>query len=52
MITGITEQPKPISMNIVEKTEKIDEPIEKIDTSIKEKEILPPIELNVSNGDW
>tara|TARA_Y100000593_G_scaffold75828_1_gene139931 strand:+ start:1120 stop:1395 length:276 start_codon:yes stop_codon:yes gene_type:complete len=53
MITGITEQPKPISMNIVEKTEKIDGPIEKIDTSIKEKEeTLPPIELNISNGDW
>ena len=54
MISGITEQAKPISMNVIEKTDKIEEPIiEKIDTAIQpEAEILPPVELNVSKGDW
>ena len=52
MITGITETPKPISMKVVDKNDDIK--VEKIDTSIKEKEeIAPaPIELNVNNGDW
>ena len=57
MISGITETPKPISMNVVEtkvKSEKIAEPvIEKIDTVVEpEKEAAPPVELNVSKGDW
>ena len=52
MITGITETPKPISMKVVDKNDDIK--VEKIDTSIKEKEeIAPaPFELNVNNGDW
>ncbi len=57
MISGITETPKPISMNVVEtkvKSEKIAEPvIEKIDTAVEpEKEAAPPVELNISKGDW
>ena len=56
MISGITEQSKSISMNIVEKTEKIEEPVmevEKVDTSVPAPaDPLPPVELNVSKGDW
>jgi len=57
MISGITETPKPISMNVVEtkvKSEKIAEPvIEKIDTVVEpEKEAAPPVELNINSGDW
>ena len=57
MISGITETPKPISMNVVEakvKSEKIAEPIiEKIDTAVEpEKEAAPPVELNINSGDW
>tara|TARA_R100000008_G_C3520439_1_gene133672 strand:+ start:444 stop:716 length:273 start_codon:yes stop_codon:yes gene_type:complete len=52
MIAGITETPKPISMNVVDKNDNIK--VEKIDTSIKEKEeVAPaPIELNINDGDW
>ena len=63
MISGITEQSKSISMNIVEKTDKIEEKIEepvrplleveKVDTSVPAPaDPLPPVELNVSKGDW
>ena len=55
MISGITEAPKPISIQVTDKSEKIEEPkvIEKIDTSIKEEEIAPaPIEVKVNDGDW
>ena len=57
MISGITETPKPISMNVVEtkvESEKIEEPvIEKIDTAVEpEREAAPPVELNISKGDW
>lgn len=54
MISGITETPKPISMNVVDKSEKIAEPvIEKIGTVVEpEKEAAPPVELNISKGDW
>ena len=56
MISGITEQSKSISMNIVEKTEKIEEPVmevEKVDTSVPAPaDPLPPVELNMSKGDW
>ena len=57
MISGITETPKPISMNVVEtkvESEKIEEPvIEKIDTAVEpEKEAAPPVELNINSGDW
>ncbi len=56
MISGITETPKPIAMNVVEKTDKIEKPaliVEKVDTAVEpEKEAAPPVELNVSKGDW
>ena len=60
MITGITEAPKPISINVVEKSEKIEEPVndlkpfmEKVDTSVPaERDPSPPVELNISKGDW
>ena len=49
MISGITETPKPISMNVVEKTAKVEEPVPLVEV---EKEAAPPVELNVSKGDW
>ena len=60
MITGIAETPKPISINVVEKTDKIEEKIEepameveKVDTSVPAPaDPLPPVELNMSKGDW
>ena len=56
MISGIAEVSKPISINIIEKTDKIKEPplvVENTNTSVEpEKEAAPPVELNVSKGDW
>ena len=60
MISGITEQSKSISINVVEKTDKIEEKIEepameveKVDTSVPAPaDPLPPVELNMSKGDW
>ena len=56
MISGIAEASKPISINIVEKTVKVEEPplvVEDVQTSVEpEKEVAPPVELNVSKGDW
>ena len=56
MISGIAEASKPISINIVEKTVKVEEPalvVENANTSVEpEKEVAPPVELNVSRGDW
>ena len=56
MISGITEQSKSISMNVVEKSEVIvEEPIliEQPSPVVEpEKEAAPPVELNVSKGDW
>ena len=56
MISGIAEVSKPISINIVEKTVKVEEPplvVEDVQTSVEpEKEVAPPVELNVSRGDW
>ena len=62
MITGITETPKPISINIVDKTDKIKEPVvevekvekvEKVDASVPvAADPLPPVGLNMSKGDW
>ena len=55
MISGITETPKPISMNVVEKTIKVEEPIlieQPAPVVEPEKEAAPPVELNVSKGDW
>jgi hypothetical protein len=49
MISGIAEASKPISMNVVEKTDKIEEPVPMVEP---EKEAAPPVELNVSKGDW
>ena len=54
MISGITETPKPISMNVVEKTIKVEEPIlieQPVPVVEPEKEAAPPVELNVSKGD-
>ena len=49
MISGAEEQPKPISINIVDKAEKT----EKIAATNEVKpEVLPPVELNVNDGDW
>jgi len=56
MITGITETPKPISINVVDKSDKIEEPVikvEKADTSVLAgTDPLPPVGLNMSKGDW
>ena len=60
MITGTTESPKTISINVIEKTDKIEEKIEepileveKVDTAVPvETDPLPPVELNMSKGDW
>ena len=49
MISGIAASSKPISMNVVEKTDKIEEPVPMVEP---EKEAAPPVELNVSKGDW
>ena len=56
MISGITEQSKSISMNIIDKTDEVAEPvlmIEKVDTAIApEREIAPPVDVKESKGDW
>jgi hypothetical protein len=52
MISGIAEASKSISMNVVEKTDKVEEPVKVINASIKPVEAAPPVELNVSKGDW
>ena len=56
MISGITETPKPISMNVVEKSDVIvEEPviIEQPAPIVElQKEAAPPVELNISKGDW
>ena len=56
MISGIAEAPKLISMNIIDKTDKIKEPVVevvKVDTSVPvAADPLPPVELNMSKGDW
>ena len=49
MISGIAEASKPISMKVVEKTDKIEEPVPMVEP---EKEAAPPVELNISQGDW
>ena len=52
MISGITETPKPIVMNVIEskvKSEIIEQPTIMVEP---EKEAAPPVELNVSKGDW
>ena len=56
MISGIAEESKPISMNVIDKTDKIKEPVVevvKVDTSVPvAADPLPPVELNMSKGDW
>ena len=56
MISGITETPKPIAMNIIDKSDVIvEEPIlieQPAPVVVPEKEAAPPVELNVSKGDW
>ena len=49
MISGIAEASKPISMKVVEKTDKIEEPVPMVEP---EKEAASPVELNISKGDW
>ena len=49
MISGVAEASKPISMKVVEKTDKIEEPVPMVEP---EKEAAPPVELNISKGDW
>ena len=46
MISGMEEEVKPISLNVTEKTEKIE-----VTNEVK-PEVLPPVELNVNSGDW
>ncbi len=49
MIAGIQEQPKPISLNVTDNTVKT----EKIEATNEVKpDIIPPVELNVNDGDW
>ena len=56
MISGIAETPKPISINIIDKSDVIAEKpvlIEQPTPVVEpEKEAAPPVELNVSKGDW
>ena len=56
MISGIAEVSKTISMNVVEKTVKVEEPalvVENANTSVEpEKEAAPPVEVKVSKGNW
>ena len=56
MISGITEQSKVISMNIIDKTNNTPEPaiaVVKVDTAIEpEREIAPPVDVKESKGDW
>ena len=56
MISGITEQSKSISMNIIDKTNDTPEPaivVVKVDTAIEpEREIAPPVDVKESKGDW
>jgi hypothetical protein len=50
MISGITETPKPILINVIDKSDVIvEEPAIVVEP---EKEAAPPVELNVSKGDW
>ena len=46
MAAGIEEDIKPISLKVTDNTEKIAPIIE------VKPEVLPPVELNISEGDW
>ena len=56
MISGITETPKPIAMNVIDKSDVVvEEPIlieQHAPVVEPEKEAAPPVELNISKGDW
>ena len=56
MVAGITESPKPLTMNVVDNSDVIvEEPIlieQPAPVVEPEKEAAPPVELNVSKGDW
>jgi hypothetical protein len=49
MISGMKEQAKPISLNVTEKAEKTEKIVA---TNEVKPEVLPPIEMNTSEGDW
>ena len=59
MISGITEQSKVISMNIIDKTNNVPEPVVKepvaqeIGATIElEREVPAPVDIKESKGDW
>ena len=54
MISGITEQSKSISMNIIDKTNNAPEPVvQEIGAAIElEREVPAPVDIKESKGDW
>jgi hypothetical protein len=59
MISGITEQSKVISMNIIDKTNNVPEPVvqepvvQEIGATIElEREVPAPVDIKESKGDW
>ena len=54
MISGITEQSKSISMNIIDKTNNAPEPVvQEIGATIElEREVPAPVDIKESKGDW
>ena len=49
MISGMEEEIKPISLKVTDNTQKT----EKIAaTNDVQQEVLPPVELNLNEGDW
>jgi hypothetical protein len=59
MISGITEQSKVISMNIIDKTNNAPEPVvqepvvQEIGATIElEREVPAPVDIKESKGDW
>jgi hypothetical protein len=54
MISGVTEQSKVISMNIIDKTNNEPEPVvQEIGATIQlEREVPAPVDIKESKGDW
>ena len=54
MISGVTEQSKVISMNIIDKTNNEAEPVvQEIGETIQlEREVPAPVDIKESKGDW
>ena len=56
MISGITEQSKVISMNIIDKTNNTNAPepvVQEIGATIElEREVPAPVDIKESKGDW